>query len=81
MISGGALHCLVSALSGVILKSFCSAASFRKLETFITPLSGNMFKSGIKIFFLRVVRLYHVISFLRISTYRSILVDYNQIAL
>ena len=33
--------------SGVILKNFCSAASFWKLETFITPLSGNKFKNGV----------------------------------
>ena len=32
--------------SGVILKSFCSAASFWKLETFITPLSGNKFNNN-----------------------------------
>ena len=27
----------------VILKHFCSTASFRKLKTFITPLSENKF--------------------------------------
>ena len=27
----------------VILKRFCSTAAFWKLETFITPLSGNKF--------------------------------------
>ena len=33
--------------SGVILKNFCSAASFSKLETFINTSSGNKFKSGV----------------------------------
>ena len=30
-----------------------------------------------RVFFIRVVRLYHVISFLRMSTYRSISADYS----
>ena len=35
----------------------------------------------IRVFFIRVVRLYHVISFLRMSTYKSISADYSQLAL
>ena len=34
-----------------------------------------------RVFFIRVVRLYHVISFLRMSTYGSISADYSQLAL
>ena len=39
-----------------------------------------MSEGGIRVFFIRIVRLYHVISFLRMSTYRSISADYSQLA-
>ena len=32
----------------VILKHFCSTASFWKLKIFITPLSENSFKRGVR---------------------------------
>ena len=49
-----------------------------------TPSSSSVTNSnydGTRVFFIRVVRLYHVISFLRMSTYRSISADYSQLAL
>ena len=47
--------------------------------TFPSPLDPPL--TGTRVFFIRVVRLYHVISFLRMSTYRSISADYSQLAL
>ena len=63
----------------------CNYTSYQNLQKtslpnpFAREKAGD--KAGTRVFFIRVVRLYHVISFLRMSTYRSISADYSQLAL
>ena len=67
-------------IHGIPFKLMQSYLSNRKQCTVINKVKSS--SHGVtRVFFIRVVRLYHVISFLHMSTYRSISADYSQLAL